>query len=160
MDSANESVTAYVGDTLLAGLQSGILAVLALLVWMGVSAVWQGRSFWTAANLMASSFYGDAAIHSGFAHSTLSGLALYVVLYGALGAVFAAAVNGHVRGVQLLLFGLLFGLAWYYCSFGLLWKRFSPLMALLHAERPTMVGHLIYGGLTSRYTRYLPRPEA
>jgi hypothetical protein len=134
-------------SALLAGLQSGVLGALAMLAWLGVSARWQRRGFWTAANLMASCFYGDTAIRSGFSSSTVSGLALYLVLYGLLGAAFGLLVARRARGLRLALLALLFALAWYYLAFGLLSRKLAPLVALLHSERPTVLGHLIYGGM-------------
>src|SRR5947209_366470 len=77
----------------MAGLQAGMVGVLWMLAWLGVSDAWQRRSFWTAENLFASAFYGESAIRRGFAFSTLSGLALYLILYSLLGAAFAAAVR-------------------------------------------------------------------
>lgn len=157
MDSAIPSHTVPRWPALLAGLQAGVLGTVAALSWLGASAAWQRRSFWTAANLMASTFYGDASIHAGFARSTLTGLALYFVLYGTLGALFAFLCSGRLRGLRLLLAGILFAIAWYYFSFGLLWKRLNPLLALLHPERPTVVGHLLYGSILARFERFLPR---
>jgi hypothetical protein len=157
MSSANQRTAADGSSVLLAGLEAGTLAVLGMLLWLGVSAAWQRRSFWTAANLMASTFYGDAAIHSGFARSTLSGLALYLSLYGALGALFAAAVQARARGPRLFLAGIVFGVGWYYLSFALLWKKVSPLIWLLHTQRPTLFAHVLYGGIVARFPRFLPR---
>lgn len=146
-----------------AGLQSGMVGVLWMLAWLGVSSTWQRRSFWTAENLLASLFYGDSAIRSGFAFSTLSGLALYLLLYSLLGAVFAAALRERASQLRTLLLAVAFGLAWYYVSFHWIWDRVSPLVALLHSVRPTMVGHLVYGTFLSRYPQYLrlaPRQAA
>ncbi len=144
---------------LLAGLQAGMVGVCWMLAWLGISAAWQRRSFWTAENLMASAFYGDRAIRAGFAERTLSGLALYLLLYSTLGAVFAWAAGDRLQRVRALLLALTFSLAWYYVSFQLLFKTVMPLVALLHAERSTMLGHLVYGTFLGRYPVYLPRPQ-
>src|SRR3954471_19701502 len=80
----------------LAGLQGGMIGVLCMLAWLGLTATWQQRSFWTAENLMASVFYGRNAIRSGFAGETLSGLAVYVVIYSLLGAFFAVLVRDRL----------------------------------------------------------------
>jgi hypothetical protein len=149
----------------LAGLQSGMIGVLWMLAWLGVSATWQRRSFWTAENLLASAFYGDSAIRSGFASSTVSGLALYLLLYSLLGAALAAIVRDRASHLRTLLFGIAFGLGWYYVSFHWIWRGLLPLVSLLHTERPTVIGHLVYGTLLGRYPEYLgrrtiPTPEA
>src|SRR4051794_36188185 len=100
MDGATDSTRPRVLSAILAGLQGGMLGVLCMLVWLGISATWQQRSFWTAENLMASVFYGNRAIRSGFAGETLSGLAMYVVLYSLLGALFAALVRDRLPRVR------------------------------------------------------------
>jgi hypothetical protein len=60
--------------------------------------------------------------------------------------------------LRVLLVAVLFGLTWYYLSFRLLWKSMMPLVALLHAERATVLGHLVYGTFLGRYPAYLPKP--
>ena len=158
MDIAIQAPTPPRWAALLAGLQAGTVGTFAALAWMGLSSTWQRRSFWAAVNLMASTFYGEESIHAGFASSSATGIALYLVMFGVLGAVFAAACAGRVRGLPLLATGILFGLAWYYFSFAVMWKRVNPLMVLLHAQRPTLVGHLLFGAVLGRYERFVPSP--
>ncbi len=142
----------------LAGLQAGMMGILAMLAWLGVSAAWQQRSFWTSENLMASLFYGNRAIRTGFAGQTLSGLAVYLVLYSVLGGALAWALRDRVARLRVLMFSVLFALVWYYLSYRLLWTAVAPLIALLHVERATVLGHLVYGTLLARYPLFLPRP--
>lgn len=154
MEDATETPRVSTPAALLAGLARGILGVFWMLTWSGVSAEWQRRSFWTAENLMASAFYGERAIHSGFAGPTVSGLALYLVLYGLLGAAFAALVRDRLPRVRTLLVAIIFSMAWYYVSFRLLWRSMMPLVALLHVERTTAIGHVIFGAVLGGYPRY------
>lgn len=128
-----------------------------MLLWLGVSDVWQQRSFWTAENLMASAFYGEGAIRSGFAARTLPGLALYLLLYSLLGALLALTVSDRMRRARVFLVSLLFALGWYYFSFRLLWRSLLPLVALLHSAQTTSFGHIIYGAVLGRYPAYLPK---
>ncbi len=160
MESAYESRRPSAASALLAGLQAGMLGVCWMLAWLGVSAAWQRRSFWTAENLMASAFYGDRAIRSGFAGRTLSGLALYLLLYSVLGAVFAYVFSNRLPRIRVLLVAVIFALVWYYISFRLMWRSVMPLVALLHSEQPTVLGHLVYGTFLGRYPGYLPKPAA
>jgi len=157
MDANTETRPTGTLEAFLAGLQAGMVGVLWMLAWLGISATWQRRSFWTAENLLASAFYGDTAIRRGFAFSTLSGLALYLIVYSLLAAAFAIVVRGNVSPGRTLLFGIVLGLGWYYLSFHLIWKATMPLVALLHAERPTVLGHLVYGTFVGRFSAYLPR---
>ncbi|PWU10145.1 MAG: hypothetical protein C5B51_04800 [Terriglobia bacterium] len=139
----------------LAGLQAGMLAALWMLAWLGSTSVWQRRSFWTAENLLASTFYGGSAVRQGFSTSTVSGLALYLLVYSVLGCLFAAAVRLKLAPMRLLLVSIGVALGWYYLSFHVLWKSLSPLIPLLHAVRPTILGHVIYGAVVARFPRYL-----
>jgi len=157
MAAATERSFAKSLSAFLAGLQAGMVGVWWMLAWMGASAVWQRRSFWTPENLMASVFYGNAAIRRGYAASTVSGLALYVLLYSLLGAGFAMAVAGRLSRPRLALASIVFALCWYYVAFHLVAKAVSPLVALLDAERTTILGHAIYGALLARFPVYLPR---
>ena len=159
MGVATESRSATAASVFLAGLQAGMIAVGWMLAWMGVSAKWQGRSFWTSENLMASVLYGDAAIRLGFAFSTIAGLALYLILYSLLGALMATALRSRLTGLGTLLAGILFALGWYYFLFHAIGKTVMPLVALLHSERPTVFGHVIYGGLLARFHSFLPASE-
>ena len=155
MDAATEKKPTPPISALLAGLQAGMLGACWMLILLGMSSVWQRRSFWTPENLMASFFYGGSAIHEGFAASTASGLALYLLIYSALGALFALTVRMHLTRSRLLLASVLFSLSWYYLSFRVIWRAVSPLITLLHVEQSTMLGHLIYGVLLARYPGYL-----
>ena len=139
----------------LAGLQAGMLGALFLLAWLGAAAVWKGRGFWTAANLMAGVFYGAGAIRAGFSESTLSGVALYLLLYSLLGALFAMAFQIRMSRPRLTLVSILFAIFWYYLSFDVLWRAAAPLLARLHYAPATLWGHVIYGAQLSRYPEYL-----
>ena len=140
----------------LAGLQAGMLAVLWMLAWMGSSAVWQRRSFWTAENLLASTFYGSAALQPGFSGHTMSGLALYLLVYSILGCLLAAVFRLTLPPARLVLVSIAIAVGWYFLSFHVIWKMASPLIPLLHSERPTLLGHVIYGAVLARFPRYLP----
>src|SRR5262249_39710259 len=110
---------------------------------------------WTAANLMASGFWGTNAIHRGFALQTLSGLALYLTIYSLLGGLLALVVRDRLPRLRTLLVSIAFAIGWDYLSFHLIWKSIMPLWALRHVERSTVLGHLVYGAVLGRYPIYL-----
>ena len=89
-----------------------------------------------------------------FAQRTLSGLALYLVLYSLLGVLLAVVVKDRIPKLTILLVSVAFGLTWYYFSFRLIWKSVLPLVALLHSAQSTAVGHLVYGAVLARYPAY------
>ena len=140
---------------ILAGFQAGIMGVLALLVWLSLTAVWYRRPVWSAANLMATFFYGDRALISGFRFSTLSGVAFYLLLYSLLGVVFGISAGRLGSRLHVVLAGLLFGLAWYYLAFGVLWQRLNPLLTLYTHSEPMLSGHLLWGLWLGRVPVYL-----
>jgi hypothetical protein len=155
MDNATESRSPSTAFVFLAGLQAGMIGVCGMLAWLGASARWQNRSFWTSENLMASIFYGESAIRTGFAFSTVSGLAVFLILYSLLGAGFAIAVRDRLTGVGTLLVGVLFSISWYYVWFQTIGKTTMPLVTLLHSERSTLFGHVVFGCLLARFHSYL-----
>jgi len=145
-------------DCLLAGLEAGILAALVLLGWLALASAWYRRSIWTTANIMATTFYGEKALGGLFTSRTVAGVALYLVLYGIVGALFGLALAGRAASHRLTLLGVLAGLGWFYLSFALLWRNVNPLISLYTHWGPMMVGHVIYGALLGRFPRYLEPP--
>jgi hypothetical protein len=143
--------------SLAAGLQAGMAGALWMLAWLGFHAAWQRLSFWTSPNLFATSFYGGAALRPGFSGRTLAGMALYLLLYSSLGALFAFAVRNRLTRLRIALLAIAFAIGWYWLSFRVLWKSAMPLVAMLHQTRSNIAGHLIYGALLGRYPIYLPR---
>jgi hypothetical protein len=156
MEDTTETRVPAAFSAMLAGLQAGMVGALWMLAWLGVSAAWQNRGFWSSENLFATAFYGGDAVRSGFGVKTLPGLALYLVLYSLLGGIFALALRGRPRSGRLTLAGILFSLGWFYVSFHLLWKTAMPLVYLLYPDRPTVVGHLIFGVCIGRFPAHYP----
>ena len=134
--------------------------MLCMLAWLGIDSSWDRRSFWSNENLFASFFYGGDAIGAGFSARTMPGLALYLIVYSALGCVFAAAVGTRLRPGRTFLAAIVFALGWFYLSFHVLWKSAMPLVYLLYADRPMVVGHLIYGACLGLFPSFLPGAKA
>lgn len=143
----------------LAGLQAGMIAGCWMLAWLGFSALGQRRSFWTAENLMATVFHGGTAIRRGFGTTTLSGIALYLLVYSLLGALFALAIRMRFTSLGTVLVGVLFAVGWYCLWFRAVGQIVMPLVWLLHAENSTAFGHVIFGALIARFPSYLPHRE-
>jgi hypothetical protein len=144
-------------ELFLAGLQAGMIGICWMLAWLGLSAMQQRRSFWTAENLMATVFHGGSAIRRGFGSSTLSGIALYLLIYSLLGAMFASAARTRFTGLGTVLLGVLFSLGWYWLWFRAIGQTVMPLVWLLHAENSTAFGHVIFGAWIARFPAYLPK---
>lgn len=156
MESGNQGTGADRAQLLLAGLHTGILGGAAMLVLLSIVAMWNGRSFWSTANILAATFYGEEALYRGFRWSTLTGMALHFVVCGLLGMAFGLAASGMLHDIRVRLLGLLFALAWYWIWFGYLWSRVNPLVPLYMPPGSTVAAHLLLGvmlGLLPRWVR-------
>ncbi len=140
----------------LAGIEAGIVGGLILLGYLTLDSAWHRRGFWAVPNLLASTFYGESAYAPGFGARTSAGLALLLVIYGALGALFGLIIRDHGTRLRVTLFGLIFAAGWFFLSFEFLWKHVNPLVQLYSPDRAMLVGHLLYGGvLGRRFPAYL-----
>ena len=134
----------------LAGIQAGVGGTLVLLGYLALDSAWHRRSIWLVPNLLASTFYGEAAYQPRFGVRTSSGLALLLVLYGVLGALFGLVVRDQGSRLRMTLLGLIFGTGWFFLSFDVLWKYVNPMVRMYSPDRAMLVGHLLYGGLLGR----------
>ena len=127
-----------------------------IVILVGVIAIWQWgwdykeRLGWLVPNLLASTFYGESAYQPRFGARTSSGLALLLVLYGVLGALFGLVVRDQGSRLRMTLLGLIFGVGWFFLSFDVLWKYVNPMVRMYSPDRAMLVGHLLYGGLLGR----------
>src|SRR5690348_7138588 len=103
----------------IAGLESGVLGGVFMLGWQALAALIQGRSVWSMPNLLASTFYGQEALRRGFRFSTLSGVALEVIMSASVGLLFGLAVSAVASRKRVMLLGLGAGAAWYFLSLGI-----------------------------------------
>src|SRR5713101_5788780 len=87
----------------MAGLECGVLGGVFMLVWLAIISLLQGRSVWSIPNLLASTFYGEAALRRGFRWATLSGVALHLVMTAIVGMVFGLAVGGATNRSRVML---------------------------------------------------------
>ena len=134
----------------LAGIQAGIVGALILLGYLALDSAWHRHSIWTVPNLLASTFYGESAYRQGFSAGTSVGVALLLLLYGALGLLFALVVRDHGTRTRVVLAGLIYGTGWFFLSFDLLWKHVNPMVQIYSPDRAMLVGHVIYGGVLGR----------
>src|ERR1044071_7157410 len=107
----------------IAGIESGVLGGIFVLGWLALVNLAQGASVWSTPNLLASTFYGQAALRRGFRWSTLSGVALQVTMSASIGLLFGLAVSGIPSRPRVMLLGLGAGIAWYFLSLGFFWKH-------------------------------------
>jgi len=145
---------------LCAGFQAGTVAVLVMLGWLGIASWWYYHTFWMAPNILASIFYGDRAVRAGFSFHSLSGVALYLVVYSLLGAVFGMLLQNSRNRLRVVLLAVLVAVGWYYVWWAWLWRLVNPLVMIYTHERPMIVGHVLFGLWLGRFPRYLGKEEA
>jgi hypothetical protein len=147
----------------LAGIQAGVVGTLVLLGYLALDSAWHRRSIWLVPNLLASTFYGESAYQPRFGARTGTGLALLLVLYGLLGALFGLVVRDQGSRLRMTVLGLIFGTGWFFLSFDVLWKYVNPMVRMYSPDRAMLVGHLLYGGLLGRrfpaYVRTMSEAE-
>jgi hypothetical protein len=136
-----------------------MLGALAMLAWLGIASASERRGFWGFANLFASAFRRYAYAPRGFEFATLSGTALWLLLYSLLGAGFAVLVRGRMQPVRGALTAIVFSMAWFYISFHWLWRHALPMVYLFYPERPVALGHVLYGICLGRQRSYLREEE-
>ena len=157
MSPAAEVPSPRVVPRWLAGLARGVTGVAWIMGCLGLSSFWRGQTFWTAANLMAAAFYPGRPWRDDFGYSSVAGLAVYVLIYGALGALFAAAVPPRLGSHRLRLAALGLGMAWYFLAYRLIYRLALPLLASAYAETPTLAAHLLFGLWLGGYPRWLEK---
>jgi len=134
----------------LAGIQAGTVGALILLGYLALDSAWHRHSIWTVPNLLASTFYGESAYRQGFSAGTSVGVALLLLLYGALGLLFALVVRDHGTRMRVVVAGLIYGTGWFFLSFDILWKHVNPMVQIYSPDRAMLVGHVLYGGVLGR----------
>jgi hypothetical protein len=131
----------------LAGIQAGVVGALTLLAYLAMDSVWHRRSIWTVPNLLASTFYGESAYRQGFGVRTSAGVALLLVIYGLLGALFGLVIRDHGTLLRVTLLGLIYGTGWFFLSFDWMWTHVNPMVPLYSPNRAMLLGHLLYGSV-------------
>lgn len=139
---------------LLAGLQAGIWAGLAMLASLMLGSALSSQSVWSVPNLLAALLSGRSW-RAGFSGGTLPGLALLLFSSGLVGMLFALLVRAARSRLRVRLLGLLVGMVWYYLSSALLWQRVGSLLSLYCPSQSLLVAYLIFGASLGWYPRCL-----
>ncbi|HWD99931.1 MAG TPA: hypothetical protein VG345_12870 [Bryobacteraceae bacterium] len=133
----------------LAGIGAGVAGALFVLLFLMLGSVWYHHSIWVPANLFSTAFYGPDAYLNRFAYTSWAGVAVVLVMYGVVGAVWGL-VWGDSRPRLLLVYGALCGAVTYFLLFGIFWKRVDPLIALYGPERQLEFANIVWGMIVVR----------
>ncbi len=140
----------------LAGLQAGVAGVFWMFGCFAVAAFLGGDGMWSVPNAFATAFYGDYAYQSEFRQTTWAGIALILVVYGLLGAIWGWWWKDE-RKPLLRLFGAITGLVTYYVFFGYIWPRADPLIPYYAPVRQMQVAHILWGAALAASPAYSKR---
>lgn len=154
MQSGNQHARLSTLYTLLAGLQAGVLGGLLMLLALSLLNLRHGRSFWNAANLFATVFYGEEALRRGFRFATLSGVAFHLVVSAAFGMAFAAATQWTENRLLLRSLAIAAALAWYFTCDLWLWQRWTPFLPMYTYRVDMIAAHLLFALLLGAHPYY------
>ncbi len=129
----------------LAGIETGVLGGLAMLVWLAFSSSLELRSAWVAPNLFGAVLAGGPPLEPGFSWLTVSGLGLHLAVTGAAGLLFGLALADSPNRLRVVLLGIIAGLLLYYGSQYWLWRKLGRYVLAYLPPRPAFLAWLIYG---------------
>lgn len=142
-------------ERFLAGVQAGIVAYLALFLWLGSVSRLEGKSFWTIPNIAAGLFYGLASFRPEFHSYTWSGIALLLLICVLFGVLSAQIIPPDGRLLRSLSAGVLLSSAWFYLWEAFFWRIFFPPFAI-YSRRPSIFfGHVLIGVCVGLYSIFV-----
>jgi len=139
-----------------AGLHAGIVGVFWMFGDFFLAAFWNGRGIWSVPNLFSTVFYGDDSYQDEFLRTTWAGIALIVVVYGLLGAVWGVYWKERRRSLMSF-YGALAGLLTYYFFFNFVWTHVDPSIPLYAPVTQLQVAHILWGIALARSPGYSRR---
>lgn len=140
----------------LAGLQTGMVAGLAVLVFHMLDGVMRGDGMWSFPNLISSAFFPSRALSVSLRWQTLSGIALHFLIAGLLGVVFSVFLARYLyRPFRCRITALLLALVWYYGACRYLWPAINPAVVVFQPFPGMVLGHVLYGVCMGLYPRFV-----
>jgi hypothetical protein len=139
-----------------AGIECGVLGGVAMALCWAASSTFEGQPPWVSFNLLGSLLDAAGVLRRGLGPVTLVGVALHVVVAGAIGLAFGLVMGEARNRLRTALLAILTGLLWYYVAGGL-WRRLGALAYLYIPLRTLLFSHLLYGLALACYGRALDR---
>ena len=145
-----------------AGLQAGVVGVLAMFACLMIGSLWHGRSIWVVPNLLSTTFFGVDAYRNQMLTTSWSGIALTITVYGALGTLWGCIWKD--RSVRwLVVYGAVTGVAVYFFFYDFVWRHLNPLITLYAPDHQLEFGHAVWGmvlACSPLYSRRISRNVA
>jgi len=135
---------------LLAGLESGILGALIMILWFALDAFLERQYWWAMLNLWGAGVYHNRVFSMGLGVATLAGASTHFFLHGLAGAIWALAA-ARVGNYWLHL-ALSFGAAagWYLLLMHVFWPAVAPVVSRITPLPATILAYFLFGVAISR----------
>lgn len=144
---------------ILAGLESGVIGGILVLIWLSFMARMQGDYWWAKWNVAGALFYGDRVYSMGWGRASLAGAAWLLLVYALIGVVFSLLARVRGYGFNLLLAWTI-ALLWHQSAELLLWHRVNPGAPRYFAAGVMLPAHLMFGAVLLRFTPRFRRISA
>ena len=139
----------------LAGLQSGVLGGLLMLLYFSVDAILRRQHWASPQILFGTAVYGNGALWHGTTKVILAGVGLQIVLAGIAGILCSLIVRPYrTSSLTATFVGLSFAISWYFLCYFLLLPRIAPLISMYISRSAAIAAHLLLGLFLSRAPAY------
>ncbi len=144
---------------LLAGIDAGALAAIAVLAWFAVHARLLREPWWAKFNLAAAPLFGERVFYMGPGRATVAGAALLFILYTLLGVLFAF-LAGNRSPLRAFLLAALWMTCWHFFAHSHFWPRLDPYALPYFLWPATAPAHAAAAVLLARFPSRLHRLRA
>jgi len=139
----------------LAGLETGVLGVVCLLLWQVLGSLLTGQPAWGVSTRLVTAAFGRGVHRDGLVAAASAGVALQLFGGGLVGILFGLSQRTAWASRRVVLLGLVYGLGWYYLAYEVILRRIGqgPYSAL--PRRSLMAAHLVFGLALAAYPHFL-----
>jgi hypothetical protein len=145
--------TAGVLLRLLAGVETGIIGGVIMMLWFALDSLFEQQYWWAMLNLWGAAVYGNRVFSMGLGMATLTGAALHLFLHGTGGALWSL-LAGRLTHFWLHLAGSIGAAAvWYFVLHHWFWPAVAPAVSRMTPMPATALAYLLFGAALSRGAR-------
>jgi len=139
----------------LAGLETGMLGGLCLLLWQALGSMLAGREAWGGSVGLVTAAFGRGVYRDGPVAAASAGVALQLAGGGLVGILFGLTLRAAWASRRVVLLGLVYGLGWYYLAYEVLLRQVGLGPYSAAPRQSLMVSHLVFGLVLASYPRFL-----
>ncbi len=154
MPSLRDIARGDFGASVLAGLQTGVLGGLSIVLYHALGSILSGQAAWAVPARLAAAAFGRAVHSDGLAWAVMAGISLEVVGAGLVGALFGLALRPGWALRRAGLLGPAVALGWYYFAHEILLARFGAGYFAVATRQSQVLAHLLFGLVLGLYPRF------